>query len=121
MTGGDWDNCQGEVFTIWRLVGQILGDILVGDKVSLDPTVYTWLSCEGSCHTEPQACMYIGYVFKFTAVWTIYAKGKAVGETITSGDDIALRFDNQEWLSGIWGCFFDELFGIYPVPSRRCL
>ena len=99
MTGDDWTNCGGEVFTVMKSYPFKNGIILVGDKVSLHPTSSIYLRCEEYCQTK-NTCTFSGYYYcDNTAVWTIYAKGKAVGETIVSGDDVSLRYDNQEWLS----------------------
>ena len=109
MEGGDWTNCWGEVFRIYRLHGP--GTVAVGDLVGIyyPRESGKWLGCAGSlcgkagCPGQPTT----EYGFEnpekwfqcYGEVFKIYARGKSLGEPIEAYDDVMLYYlSGQNWV-----------------------
>ena len=103
MEGGNWNNCQADVYRIFRMNGP--GPVMVGDAVGLYyPPGNDWFSIAGGtghrnpCPGSPTSCNGFAnedkWLICFGEVFRIYARGKSSGAVITDHDDIFLFYVN---------------------------
>lgn len=118
MEGSDWDKCWGEVFTIYRRLGD--GNVKVGDEIGLNYPHEggVWLGCAGKeCDKAP--CPGIpthDYGFSDPDKWNqcwgevyrIFARGKEMGDDIYPLDNIMLYYQRGKNWIGLPAKFADH-------------
>lgn len=109
MDTHNWNDCYGEVFQIYRFAGP--GDVQVGDIVGIYyPKTSKWYSLAGSqadldaCPGQPNKATGFADQFRwfrcYGEVFSIYAYGKNVGDTINDHDHVMLLYvRDQNWAS----------------------
>ena len=103
MRENEWNNCNQNVFQIFRAKGH--GDVRAGDLVGLYLTRESgkWLTChETTCRKEHVCPGTASYEYGFDdpekwyrcygAVFKIYAHEKQLGDTVNDQDDIMLFY-----------------------------
>ena len=126
FSGNDWNNCGGETFNIYRASGP--GSVRVGDLVGLryGSGGNHWFGCPGSicglsaCPGYPSTT----YGFRNEDLWyrcggevfRIYARGKGIGVTVHSNDDISLYYIGQDrWV----GQGYDQTLKMLCIGTAR--
>ena len=110
----EWGTCYGEVFEIYRFLGP--GPIRVGDLVGIHYPQQggSWVGCSGdqcrkaTCPGLPTTAHGFATGESWFRCWgevfRIYSRNKAIGATVTAGDDVAFFYLNsQQWLSHAGG------------------
>ncbi len=106
----DWKKCVGQVFEIYRRKGP--GFVKVGDQVGLYyPRNKNWIGCAGQpcgqagCPGQPTNKFGFHTKCKWNScqgeVFRIFVKGKKMGATVNSDDDVALYYPStRRWCLG---------------------
>ena len=111
FSGSDWNNCGGETFNIYRSSGP--GTVRVGDIVGLRYGGNLWLGCPGSTCGLSACPGYASTSYGFHSadlwyrcwgeVFRIYARGKGLGATVNSNDDISLYYiQGDSWVVQVY-------------------
>ena len=132
LEGADWNNCWGEVFRIFRFSGP--GRVRAGEVVAIYYPRETgrWFGCAGincgkaTCPGTPTLAYGMQNRDKWFQCWgevfKIYARGRPLGATIYSHDDIMLFYLQQRKWVGLVGAYTDKRTcpgTVRPPPPSR--